>query len=149
LPRLAAGIALCAFLVMFVAGCGDDGDASPGPTRVAEGTIVAELPPQWPGDFPVLPGARFIEAVIASAAPDASMTGIWRTDATVDEIVAFFDTRFEEGPWVSAGAGDLGGYATWVARKDGAELQALVSVIEHTSGDEPREIVVILGPVSE
>ena len=126
--------------LMFAACGGGDDDEQTIDTGDGEVTIGDDLPDDFPDDFPVYDGADVQGSYRGEQDGIEGSITTWTTGDSYDDVVAFYESEFEGGPWSSEGDSSFsgsgsgsGGFTFWsVAHEDGEQV-AYVSV---TDGDD-------------
>jgi hypothetical protein len=108
-----------------------------------EVTIGGDLPDSFPDDFPIYDGADFQGASTAKQDGIEGTVATWTTGDDLDDVTAFYDEEFADGPWAIQTEGTAGGSAYWAVQNSDSDKAAYVSVSE-SDGE-----VTILATVSD
>lgn len=135
-------VGLLAVLVVVGACGGDDDDRTIDLGDDGEITIDGDLPDDFPDDFPIYDGADFQGAFTGEQEGIAGIVATWTTGDSADDVTAFYESEFEEGPWTSTSSGTGGGSSYWTVENDDGSLAGYVGV----SGDgEGVSIIATIG----
>jgi hypothetical protein len=130
--KTAVGAAICAGLLIGVACGGGGGEKTIDLGDGNEVTLDTDLPGDFPDDFPVYDGADLQGAVQGEQDGIQGIVATWTSGDDFDDVAAYYDSAFEEGPWISDIKGTAGGSTYWSVT-DGGDQVGYVAV---SSGDE-------------
>lgn len=129
------------------AACGGGGDERTIDIGDGEVTLGGDLPDDFPDDFPVYRGADVQGSYRGEQDGVEGSITTWTTGDDYDDVVAFYESEFEDGPWSSEGDSSFSGsgssgFTFWSVEHEDDDLAGYVSV---TDGDE----VVILAAIGD
>jgi hypothetical protein len=109
-----------------------------------EGTTTrfeGELPPGFPDDLPVYPGARVLASLLQVGDSDAGYLVIYDTDDARADVAAFYDERLSADPWqVDAGQDGRDTTAHQFSKIDDPNIAGVLLIAE-SKDDELTTIV--------
>jgi hypothetical protein len=70
-----------------------------GPPKATGLDTEATLPPGFPADIPLYPGARLTAAASFTSPGQVAWGMEWQTLDSVDRVEAFYRTKFSQGDW--------------------------------------------------
>jgi len=80
-------------------------------------TVSDDLPGDFPDDFPKYDGAKVLGSVSGSSEGQEGTLVTFETGDDIEDVQAFYEKEFEDGPWKSTSTGSFGGSGTFVAEK--------------------------------
>jgi hypothetical protein len=99
-------------------------------------SFSGELPPGFPEDLPAYPGSKVIVSFLIRSEEGASYFVIYDSGDSVEEILSYFQERFDEDPWQVEGAISSEELrAVGFSRPDDADVQGNITVAESELSD--------------
>jgi hypothetical protein len=123
-----------------VAACGGGDDETIDLGDGDEVTVSEDLPDDFPDDFPVYDGADVLGSISGEQAGEEGTVVTWETDDSAEDVTAFYEQEFEDGPWTTTSEGSFGGLGNFTVENGD---QAAYVLISETDGN--TTIVVTYG----
>jgi hypothetical protein len=136
-------VAGSAIVLLALTACGGgDSKTVTGPDG-EEVTIGTDLPDSFPDDFPVYDGADLQGAIQGEQDGIEGIVATWTTGDSLDDVAAFYDSEFEDGPWTVTLEGSVSGSTYWAVEHPDGKV-GYISLAESdevaiiaTVGDDP------------
>jgi clumping factor A len=120
--------------------CGGDDDKTIDLGDDGEVTIDGDLPDSFPDDFPIYDDADFQGAFSGEQGGVSGTAATWTTGDDIDDVLAFYESEFADGPWTSTSSGTAAGSSFWIVENSDASKTAYVGV---TEGDDVSIVVTV------
>lgn len=133
-----AAVTAVTFGAVACGGGDDDGDSDGPGNGFSSG---GDLPDDFPDSFPVYDGADFEGGAEGTQGGITGFVATWTTGDSQDDVVDFYDSEFEDGPWKSASSGGADGGSFWIVENEDEDRSGWVSVGE---ADGKTTIVAVL-----
>jgi len=105
-------------------------------------TSGGDLPSEFPDDFPIFKDAKLTGTVTGEQEGQSGFFATWETDASPEDVTAFYKGALDKDPWKTSGTFTSGGGSVITfARTDGKDLGGGVTV----SSDGKTQVVAFLG----
>jgi hypothetical protein len=88
------------------------------------------VPDGFPDDFPVYDGADVVSGFRGEQDGEEGFYVVWETDDSVEDVQAFYESAFEDGPWTSEGTIESGSTVILSATHEEDQLIGGVTLAE-------------------
>lgn len=86
------------------------------------------MPSGFPGDVPVYPGSRLVSGVPFRSSGQTTWGMEWETPDPIDQVHAFFSSKFNQGDWTISFSGTPNGtFSAVFARRTDSKYGGLVA----------------------
>jgi hypothetical protein len=104
-------------------------------------TIGGDLPDDFPDDFPIYDDADLQGAVQGEEEGIEGIVATWTTGDDLDDVTAFYEDAFDDGPWKTTAEGTASGTSYWAVENSETGKVGYVSV--SGGGDEVAIIATV------
>ncbi|HXN92594.1 MAG TPA: hypothetical protein VN906_14035 [Candidatus Sulfotelmatobacter sp.] len=134
--------ALLVVAFVLMSACSNPGSSASSPARVtgtplapASGLLDAQvvLPPNFPADVPIYPGARLTAGASFASTGQVSWGMEWESPVKYTTVVAFYTKQFDQGDWTISITGSGATFSAKVTRKSDSRFTGTL-VIDPSSG---------------
>jgi hypothetical protein len=84
------------------------------------------MPPGFPTDVPVYPGARLTAGASFTSTGQVTWGMEWETLDSVDQVKAFYSAQLSKGEWASTFSDAPGGFSAKFSRKSNSRFSGIV-----------------------
>jgi hypothetical protein len=119
--------------------CGGDDDKT---IDIGDGevSVSEDLPDDFPDDFPVYDDAEVLGSISGEQEGEEGTVVSWETDDSSEDVSAFYEQEFEDGPWTATSEGNFGGLGNFTVENGDTVAYVLISEV-----DDKTTIVVTYG----
>ena len=127
---IAAAAILSLSLAGFAASCGGGDDDTIDVPGGGEINVNEGVPDDFPEDFPIYDGADSKGGYSGEQDGVQGFYAVWETGDSAEDVIAFYESEFEDGPWTSEGSFNSAGTSLITVTNESSNQAGGVNISE-------------------